>query len=510
MELQTISQVSKAYGVTTRMMRYYEQIGLLQSQTKDDYSYRVYDEDALQRLQQIILLRKLQIPVKKIAVILGNPEVAAVINIFKENIAQMEAEISALSTIKTILETFVDEIEKLTAIHMNLDLLSESSVQKLATSLSLVQKNIKERFSMNELDRAANVLNKLSDVRVVYVPPMTLATYHYIGEKGDDFSEEAYKVINEFVASNNLTQIKPDLRCFGFDRATAKKPGYEAWVSIPNDMAVPEPLVRKVFHGGLYAAHSRKEKMDTTLGLQDWINESPQYQVDWNLDRYEPRQENVLRFLAMGMEIEEVLNYYNFQTSNFEREFDYLIPIKQYEALPETAPQKLLGIEEKCGFKASIVSKNKFKIIGFTKIMTHGENAGELMDELKNECLDVINKYRKPNVPILAFGSHDMNSELNGGWRYTICLVENDITNVQALMKHNPYVEAIDASQWLIFEHEKGAKFDGHKACIKAGYMWNNIISGSFEVFPNDTISNSDMNSTVYCWYPVKYKLEEN
>ena len=73
MGLQTASQVSKIFGVSTQMLRYYERSGLIESHRKDDYAYRVYDEENLQRLQQIILLRKLQIPIKQIYTILNIP-----------------------------------------------------------------------------------------------------------------------------------------------------------------------------------------------------------------------------------------------------------------------------------------------------------------------------------------------------------------------------------------------------------------------------------------------------
>ena len=66
MELQTIRQVSLDYGVTRRMLSYYEDIGLLKSHRIDEYAYRVYDIENIKRLQQIIILRKLQIPMKPI------------------------------------------------------------------------------------------------------------------------------------------------------------------------------------------------------------------------------------------------------------------------------------------------------------------------------------------------------------------------------------------------------------------------------------------------------------
>lgn len=58
MELKTIREVSLDYGVSRRMLCYYEEIGLIKSSSKDDYAYRVYDENAIQWLQQIILRDK--------------------------------------------------------------------------------------------------------------------------------------------------------------------------------------------------------------------------------------------------------------------------------------------------------------------------------------------------------------------------------------------------------------------------------------------------------------------
>ena len=66
MDIQTISMVSKRFNISTRTLRYYEQIGLLQSIKKDGYAYRTYDECSLNRLEQIIILRKLRIALKQI------------------------------------------------------------------------------------------------------------------------------------------------------------------------------------------------------------------------------------------------------------------------------------------------------------------------------------------------------------------------------------------------------------------------------------------------------------
>lgn len=62
MEHLTITQVAARYDVTPRMLRHYEKLGLLTPCRREDYAYRTYDEEALRRLQQIILLRKLRLP----------------------------------------------------------------------------------------------------------------------------------------------------------------------------------------------------------------------------------------------------------------------------------------------------------------------------------------------------------------------------------------------------------------------------------------------------------------
>ncbi len=69
MKLTTITEISREMSLSTRTLRYYEQIGLIESVKKEDYAYRTYDEATVTRLQQILVLRKLRIPLKQIALI---------------------------------------------------------------------------------------------------------------------------------------------------------------------------------------------------------------------------------------------------------------------------------------------------------------------------------------------------------------------------------------------------------------------------------------------------------
>ena len=89
----TISQAAKLYDVTPRMLRHYEKLGLINSIHRDDYAYRMYDENAVRRLQQIIVLRKLRIPLKHIAVILQDESQLQALKIMRDSITELDEEI---------------------------------------------------------------------------------------------------------------------------------------------------------------------------------------------------------------------------------------------------------------------------------------------------------------------------------------------------------------------------------------------------------------------------------
>ena len=110
MELQTISQVSKLFGISTRTLSYYEQIGIIEASKKDDYAYRVYDIDTITRLRQIIILRKLRIPLKQIAEILLSSDAVVAINAFEQSLLEVEDEIAVLSTIRSITKAFIERL----------------------------------------------------------------------------------------------------------------------------------------------------------------------------------------------------------------------------------------------------------------------------------------------------------------------------------------------------------------------------------------------------------------
>ena len=70
----SVHEVVQLTGVTARTLHYYDQIGLLKPTKVTKAGYRMYDNTALGRLQNILLFRELQFPLKEIKVILDSPD----------------------------------------------------------------------------------------------------------------------------------------------------------------------------------------------------------------------------------------------------------------------------------------------------------------------------------------------------------------------------------------------------------------------------------------------------
>lgn len=71
--MMTVKKVSDLTGVSVRTLQYYNKIGLLSPTELTDAGYRLYDNTALERLQQILLFRELEFPLKEIKAILDSP-----------------------------------------------------------------------------------------------------------------------------------------------------------------------------------------------------------------------------------------------------------------------------------------------------------------------------------------------------------------------------------------------------------------------------------------------------
>ena len=278
MELQTVTEVSRALDVSTRMLRYYEQTGLITSTRRPGYAYRMYDEEAIRRLQQILLLRKLRIPVRQIRQILQTPGSEAAIEVFRQNMAELDREMDVLSAIRDILARLVERLQTTAGLPLHPGALDDDDLLALA-ALPSPDNLIREDKLMEDMKTVNESQPKLTDVRIVYLPPATVAASHHVG---DDPELHAGDAMNRFVKDSRLWEKKPNLRTYGFNHPNPPPDGgtygYEFWVTIPDDMDVPAPLVKKQFGGGVFAAHAIQMGNFQEWGwLDQWVRENGRY-----------------------------------------------------------------------------------------------------------------------------------------------------------------------------------------------------------------------------------------
>ena len=72
--MKTVHEVSGLAGVSIRTLQYYDRIGLLRPAERTESGYRLYDDTDLEKLQQILLFRELEFPLKAIKRIMDNPD----------------------------------------------------------------------------------------------------------------------------------------------------------------------------------------------------------------------------------------------------------------------------------------------------------------------------------------------------------------------------------------------------------------------------------------------------
>ena len=125
--MMTVNEVSKLTGVSIRTLQYYDKIGLLHPAKYTEAGYRLYDDAALETLQQILLFRELEFPLKDIKEIISSPD-------FDRSRA-LEQQIELLTLKKEHIENLIDlakGIKLLGVRKMNFDAFDTSKIDEYA------------------------------------------------------------------------------------------------------------------------------------------------------------------------------------------------------------------------------------------------------------------------------------------------------------------------------------------------------------------------------------------
>ena len=124
-KMKTVKEVSMITGVSIRTLRYYDEIGLLKPTELTETGYRLYDNKALEKLQEILFFKELEIPLTTIKEIMDTP------NYDKEQvlIAQKNLLEQKRNHLNGIIELITDVMKGVNT--MSFEAFSKDEVQKI-------------------------------------------------------------------------------------------------------------------------------------------------------------------------------------------------------------------------------------------------------------------------------------------------------------------------------------------------------------------------------------------
>lgn len=123
--MKTVHEVSKLTGVSIRTLQYYDKIGLLKPSGRTEAGYRLYDDKALERLQQILLFRELEFSLNEIQSILEAPDF--------DRAKALDQQIELLTIKKERLEgiiSFAQEIKEKGEVNMKFEVFDTSKTEE--------------------------------------------------------------------------------------------------------------------------------------------------------------------------------------------------------------------------------------------------------------------------------------------------------------------------------------------------------------------------------------------
>lgn len=125
----TINKIAQMAGVTLRTLRYYDKIGLLAPSTRSEAGYRLYSDEDVEKLQQILFFREMDFPLAKIQQIMSNPDFDR----------------------KKALATQIEFLEKRAERYTKLSKLAKATLQNLEGGIKMDNKELFEAFDYDKM-----------------------------------------------------------------------------------------------------------------------------------------------------------------------------------------------------------------------------------------------------------------------------------------------------------------------------------------------------------------------
>jgi len=317
-ELVKIRDVSTRYDISARTLRYYEDMGLLKSTRTPNYAYRLYDDTALHRLEQILILRKLNISIRDIQRIFSDTGSQVVLEVLGRKVQDIDDEAALLHELKDVILEFIRQIEQA-------DFSRDSDVKMLyekARSIETSLTNVPYSGNPGHAERLMNVTEKLKkapEVRIVQINPFRALTsgpvpFEYLMETFNPWQEAHNHLIKKMIYGS------PDFLWGEDDGNAVWIWAVEDWVT-EADVA---PYSLTTYEGGLFAAAMTVDGDDDIYGrvlsgIRKWVET-----IGFELDE-RPGHHAMVHMLNPTEEIRQALGYH---------QLDLYVPIRPRKKSP--------------------------------------------------------------------------------------------------------------------------------------------------------------------------------
>lgn len=207
-ELIKIKDMSSKYNISARTLRYYEDMGLIASVRSDDYAYRLYDETAVKRLEQILILRRLNIGIKDIRRVFSAPGSSVVLEVLDNKVSDIDDEVALLHELKDVILEFIRQIK-------DADFSNDGDVKLLyekAKDIEAQLANVDYNGNPSNVNRLLEITEKL--------------------EKKPDIVKKLPSFYNIFNVSNPIEAYELYHKAFGVEKVSEDYPNGAAHIGI--------------------------------------------------------------------------------------------------------------------------------------------------------------------------------------------------------------------------------------------------------------------------------------
>lgn len=279
-----IKEVSHKYDVTARTLRYYEDMGLISSTRSEEYAYRMYDEEAVKRLEQILILRKLNISIKDIRRIFSTSGSEVVLEVLGKKVGDIDDEIALLHELKNIVLEFIEQINRA-------DFSSDSDVKLLyekAKEIEIQIVGVNYNGNPANVNRLLDLTEKLDrepDILIVEMPPCRMMT----SGPADDNELNRFDSVWMRLGSRIADKINP--RDFMYHDEKHKK---NVWIFMLEDYmteADTDGFEIITFQGGRFASAIAdswefNEYERVYKGIKSWLARQEHLELDEHTGRH--------------------------------------------------------------------------------------------------------------------------------------------------------------------------------------------------------------------------------